>query len=47
MKKLGYSEKDGTFEKGNEQIRLAVRKDNADVVVMLVKHNSVSAPVGP
>jgi hypothetical protein len=47
MKKLGYSEKDGTFEKGNEQIRLAVRKDNAEVVVMLVRHNTLAAPAGP
>ena len=45
MKKRGYTEKDGTFDKPGEQIRLAVRKDKGDVVVMLLKHQT--GPVAP
>jgi hypothetical protein len=37
MKKLGYSEKNGVFERPGDEVRLAVRKDNSQVVVMLLR----------
>ena len=41
MKRRGYVEKEGGFERGTEEIRMSVRRNEGELVVLLLRHTAV------